>query len=152
MLAFANCIRSHGVPNFPDPSSNGRGGIAIQQSQRSGSGRSTEVNGVPVNGPAFQSAMRACRRYEPNGGRPSAAKAAQIRAQALATARCMRSHGVPNFPDPQFRTGPNGGFGISLGGAGVNRQSPAFQAAQRACGSIFGGAGPGGALKAARVG
>ncbi len=142
MLAFANCVRSHGVPNFPDPTNNRNGGIAIQQSDRAGSGPSTKVNGVPVNGPAFQSAMQACRKYLPNGGHPSAAKTAQMKAKALAMARCMRSHGVPNFPDPQFQTGPGGGFGVRLGGPGVNPNSPAFQTAQKACGSIFGGARP----------
>jgi hypothetical protein len=138
-LALAQCIRAHGVPNFPDPTSNGRGGVQIQQSQRSGSGPSTKVNGVPVNGPAFQKAMQACRRYLPNGGAPSPAQQAQIKAEALAMARCMRSHGVPNFPDPQFQNGPGGGFGIRLGGPGIDPNSPAFQAAQKACGSIFKG-------------
>ncbi len=146
-LAFANCVRSHGVPNFPDPSTGQGGGIQIQQSERSGSGPSTRVNGVPVSGPAFQSAMQACRQYLPNGGHPSAEKTAEIKAKALAMARCMRSHGVPNFPDPQFQTGPGGGFGIRLGGAGVDPSSPAFQAAQKACGGIFGGKGGGLSLK-----
>ena len=52
--------------------------------------------------------------------------------------RCMRSHGVPNFPDPKFPSG--GGVGIQLNGNGIDPNSPAFQAAQKACGSIFGGA------------
>jgi hypothetical protein len=141
-LALATCIRSHGVPNFPDPSNNGRGGLLIQQSQRSGSGSSMEVNGVLVSAPAFKAAMQACRKYLPNGGTPSPAKTAQLKAQALAMARCMRSHGVPSFPDPQFQTGPGRGFGIRLGGPGINPQSPAFQAAQSVCGPIF-GKGPG---------
>jgi hypothetical protein len=139
-VAFASCIRAHGVPNFPDPASTGQGGIQIQQSQRSGSGASTEVNGVPVNGPAFQTAMADCRHYLPNGGVPSAAQTAAMKAKAFAMSRCMRSHGVPNFPDPKFQTGPNGGVGIQVGGPGLDPQSPAFQAAQKDCGSIFGGA------------
>ena len=52
--------------------------------------------------------------------------------------RCMRSHGVPNFPDPKFQTGPSGGVGVRIGGAGLDPNSPAFQAAQKDCGSIFG--------------
>jgi hypothetical protein len=140
-VAFASCIRAHGVPNFPDPTGNGQGGVQIQQSQRSGSGPSTEVNGVPVNGPAFQAAMSDCRHYLPNGGVPTAAQTAAMKAKAFAMSRCMRSHGVPNFPDPKFQTGPNGGgVGIQIGGPGLDPQSPAFQAAQKACGSIFGGA------------
>jgi hypothetical protein len=139
-LEFAQCIRAHGVPNFPDPTSNGRGGIQIQQSDRSGSGPSTEVNGVAINGPAFQKAMQSCRSYLPNGGTPPPGALAKAKAQALAMSRCMRTHGVPNFPDPQFQTGPGGGFGVRIGGPGIDPRSPAFQAAQKACGSIFGGA------------
>jgi hypothetical protein len=133
-LAFAHCMRSHGVPNFPDPTSSGQVQLQIARSPNS-----TSVNGVEVNGPAFQSAMQACRAYLPNGGHPSAAKTAQVRAQALAMSRCMRSHGVPNFPDPQFSNG-GAGFGIRLNGSGLDPNSPAFQAAQKTCGSILGNA------------
>jgi hypothetical protein len=133
-LAFSRCMRSHGVPSFPDPTGGG-GGFRIQvQSGPSG----TSVDGVAVNGTTFQSAMQACRSYLPNGGHPTATQTAQAKAQALAMSRCMRSHGVPNFPDPQFTTGPGGGVGVRLGGPGIDPNSPAFQAAQKACGSIFG--------------
>jgi hypothetical protein len=136
-IRFAQCMRSHGVPNFPDPSSGSGGGLQIQQSQRSGSGPSLKVNGVSVSSPAFQSAMQTCQKELPNRGHLTAAQTAQARAQALAMSRCMRSHGVPNFPDPTFRTGPGGG-GIAIGihlspGSGIDPSSPAFQAAQRAC-------------------
>ena len=131
-LAFSQCMRSHGVSNFPDPPTSG-GQFDIQV-QRTPNG--TSVNGAEVNGAVFQSAMRACRSYLPNGGHPTAAQTAKAKAQALAMSRCMRSHGVPNFPDPQFQSG--GGIGVRISGAGINPNSPAFQAAQRACGSILG--------------
>jgi hypothetical protein len=133
-LAFSRCMRSHGVSNFPDPGGGG-GGLRLQVQKTP---NSTLVNGVEVNGPAFQSAMTACRSYLPNGGHPTAAQTAKARAQALAMSRCMRSHGVPNFPDPKF--GAGGGIGIQLNGNGIDPNSPAFKAAQKACGSIFGGA------------
>jgi hypothetical protein len=135
-LAFAKCMRSHGVSNFPDPT-NGELKLQVDKTPNS-----TSVNGVEVNGPAFQSAMQACHSYLPNGGHPSAAQTAKVKAQALAMSRCMRSHGVPNFPDPQFEAGPGGGVGIRIGGPGsrLNPNSPAFQTAQKACGRIFGGA------------
>jgi hypothetical protein len=132
-LAFAKCMRSHGVPNFPDSPTSGGGGFRLQiQSGPSG----TNVNGVAVNGPAFQSAMTACRSHLPNGGHPTGAQTAQARARALAMSRCMRSHGVPNFPDPQFGSG---GF-FRLNANGLDPNSPAFKAAAKACGSIFGAA------------
>jgi len=133
-LAFSRCMRSHGVSNFPDPTG---GELKLQVQRTPGS---TQVNGVEVNGPTFQKAMQACRSYLPSGGHPSAAQTAKVKAQALAMSRCMRSHGVPNFPDPQFQAAPGGGFGVKIGGPGVNPSSPAFQAAQKACGKIFGGA------------
>jgi hypothetical protein len=133
-LAFSKCMRSHGVSNFPDPT-NGKLDLQVQ-----GTPDSTSVNGVEVNGPVFQSAMQACRSDLPNGGHPTAAQTAKAKQQALAMSRCMRSHGVPNFPDPQFQNAPGGGFGVKIGGSGINFNSPAFQAAQKACGSIFGGA------------
>ena len=135
-LQFAQCMRAHGVSNFPD-SPSGTGGhidLRVQQTPNS-----TSVNGVEVNGPAFRSAMNACRSYLPNGGHPTAAQTAKAKAQALAMSQCMRSHGVPNFPDPHFGTTPNGGVGIDIGGSGINFNSPAFQNASKECGSIFGG-------------
>jgi hypothetical protein len=139
-IALANCMRANGVPNFPDPSSTSGGGIQIQQSARSGSGPSTEVNGVPVNGPAFQSAMQKCHSYLPNGGHPPPGGLAAARQKALKFAACMRSHGVPNFPDPRVSSGPGGGIGIRIGapGSGLDPNSPAFKSAQQACGTFIG--------------
>lgn len=144
-LAFAKCMRAHGVPNFPDPGGASGGGTGVKiQSQGPGPGaplsnQTVTVNGVPVSGPALQAAMRACQGKLPGGG-PSPQKIAQIRAQALAQARCMRAHGVPDFPDPTFRRGPGGRLGIAfaLGVSQAEADSPTFQAAQRICMKGFG--------------
>ena len=144
MVAFAKCMRSHGVPNFPDPGSNGSGGIQIQATQRAGSGASMSVNGVSVSAPAFQSAMRSCRPQLPNGGHPPPLSAAR-KAAMLQFSRCMRENGLPNFPDPTFGTG--GRVRLEVGpGASVNPNSPGFQRAQAACAKDRGGVfkGPGG--------
>jgi hypothetical protein len=138
MLAFAQCVRAHGVPNFPDSASRGGGGFEISASQRSGSGPSMSVNGVPISAPAFQAAMQACHSKLPNGGRPPAAATAAMRSKALRFARCMRQHGVTGFPDPQFGTGPFGGTEIKIQGSGIDPRSPAFQSAQTACAPIMG--------------
>lgn len=133
-LAYAQCMRAHGVPNFPDPGSNGRGGLLIQQSQRAGSGPSMKVNGVSVSAPAFQAAMRTCRSKLPNGGRPQPLSASQRQAM-LGFSHCMRAHGLTNFPDPTF--GADGSVGIRFSpGSGLNKGSPAFQSAQKACASF----------------
>jgi hypothetical protein len=57
--------------------------------------------------------------------------------QFLAFSKCMRTHGVSNFPDPS----PGGGIQISIG-SGLNPFSPAFKAAQSACGKLLPGGGP----------
>ena len=131
MIAYAKCMRSHGVPNFPDPGSNGNGGIQIQQSQRAGSGSSLSVNGVKVNGPAFQSAMQSCRSKLPNGGHPPPLSAAR-KAAMLQFSRCMRENGLPNFPDPVFGSGGQVQLRVGPQG-GLDPNSPAFQKAQAAC-------------------
>ena len=146
-IAFAACMRRSGVPNFPDPGSNGHGGLMIQARQRAGSGPQLSVNGTTISAPAFQAANLKCSKYLPNGGKPTAAETAQARAQALAMSRCMRSHGVPNFPDPTFGTGPGGGTVVRIGGPGIDPSSPAFQHAQNACGSLLGGPKGGGGFR-----
>lgn len=144
-LEFADCIRAHGVPNFPDPTSNGGGGLKIQQSATAGSGASLSVNGVPVKGPAFQAAQKACSKYLPAPRPISAAQVANLRKAALRLAACMRSHGVPNFPDPSVQAAPNGGIGVRIGiaagGGGPSPSSPAFQSAQKICGPLLQKAG-----------
>jgi hypothetical protein len=84
----------------------------------------------------------------PNGGQPpSPAQQAKMQAQALKFSACMRSHGVPKFPDPQFSSGR---ASLQIGRAnGIDPKSPIFQAAQKACQKNMPGAtstqsGPGG--------
>jgi len=126
---FAACMRAHGVPNFPDPNSQGE--IDISPSA-----------GLDPGSAAFRSAQGHCSALLPNGGRPSPQQEARMRAGALAFSACMRKHGVANFPDPTFL---DGGAQIRItGGSGGNLdpRSPVFQAAQRACrGKLVGAVG-----------
>jgi hypothetical protein len=142
-VAFSNCVRTHGVPNFPDLTGGSGGGLRIQQNQTSGSGSSMTVNGVPVSAPAFQAAQRVCQKYLPKPKPVTATQVSNIRAAALKMAQCMRTHGVPNFPDPTVQTSPGGGIGIRITGAGsgFNPNTPAFQKAQTECGGILKAAG-----------
>jgi hypothetical protein len=139
MVSFAKCMRAHGVPNFPDPGSNGNGGIQIQPTRRAGSGASMTVNGVSVSAPAFQTAMQSCRSELPNGGHPPPLSAARKQAM-LQFSRCMRIHGVPNFPDPTFGSGGRVQLLINPG-AGVDPNSPTFQQAQQSCAKYRAGGG-----------
>ena len=122
--AFAQCMRSHGVPSFPDPNSQGQFAF-------------TNGSGVDPNSSEFQSARSACQHLLPAG---SSLQQSQNQSQALKFAQCMRSHGVPNFPDPQTQGG-----GTFFGGGGINPSSPQFQNAMQACRSLLpAGAGGGG--------
>jgi hypothetical protein len=132
-LKLAACMRANGVPNFPDPDSQGE----IQGS------------GIDPGSPSFQTAQQKCAKYTPHGGQPpSPAQQAQAQAQALKYSACMRTHGEPSFPDPQFSSG--GGISIRIhagpgsGGSALDPGSPIFQAAQKACGSILPGKTGGG--------
>ena len=107
--AFASCMRSHGVPSFPDPDSSGR----------------FLLPGSVQNAPRFTSAAQACQHLLPNGLSNGAGGGSNT-SQAVKFAQCMRSHGVPNFPDPVA------GGGISIP-AGVDPNSPQFQSAVQAC-------------------
>ena len=62
--------------------------------------------------------------------------------QALAFSKCMRTHGVSNFPDP---VSSGNGIQLAIGSnSGVNPQSPAFESAQSTCRHLLPGGGPGG--------
>jgi hypothetical protein len=136
-VVFAKCMRAHGVPNFPDPGSNRSGGMVIQA--RAGTPQNVTVNGVSVNAPAFQSAMRSCRSKLPGGGAPPQLSARR-KAAILKFAQCMRAHGLTNFPDPTFAA--DGRIGLKVAAThGLDPSSPAFQRAQAACGPLQKGGG-----------
>jgi hypothetical protein len=122
--AYSACMRKNGVPNFPDPDSQGRFRITGGQTAN---GRKF---GLDPNSPQFKRAQQACRRLQPNGGKPDPGQVAKDQQQALKFSQCMRSHGVPKFPDPTFEAG--GGSLLKVG-KDVKPNSPAFKAAQKAC-------------------
>ena len=121
-LAYAGCMRSHGDPSFPDPelvNNAHEHGIAMGQ-------------GVDQSSAQYVSANKTCKHLLPNNGNgPTQGQLQQMMAQALKHTDCMRSHGVPNFPDPKESSG-----GISIGGPGLDPNSPQFQAAQNDCRSL----------------
>jgi hypothetical protein len=89
-------MRSHGVPNFPDPTVGGNG----VQFLGSGSGNNPQS-------PAFQSAQTSCQRLLPGGGPGSGPPSAQAHDQLLQIAECMRRHGISSFPDPKVGSPSN---------------------------------------------
>jgi hypothetical protein len=136
-LAFSKCMRANGVPNFPDPNPSGGG---------------FEVTGVTRSSPAFRAAQIRCQRYMALPGAAGSSvdspqQAAKAMAQLRTVAECMRAHGISDFPDPR----PTRPANLSLGEyteitdymglfllfpASINMQSPAWNQAAAACGSL----------------
>lgn len=126
---FSECMRGQGLPDFPDP--NGQGVIQF------GSG-----SGVDPSSPKFQAARKVCDKLLPNGGQPTPAQIAKAQQSALEHSACMRSHGIKDFPDPDF-TG--GGIRLSVGGppgSDLDPNSPLFRRAQAACQGFLAFKGP----------
>jgi hypothetical protein len=88
-VKFAECMRSNGISDFPDPGASGEftiDGIA------NGSSLDTST-------PAFTQAIGECKDLEPAGFMGSTRSPRQMQA-ALEFAQCIRANGVPDFPDP----------------------------------------------------
>ena len=112
-VRFSDCMRSHGVSNFPDP---GQPKDVLTKSE--------------VNSPGFIAAQNACVRLAPPPQPESAATQRARRAAGLAFARCVRSHGFPSFPDPT----PTGELSPEMvSAAGINLHQPAVLQAGYAC-------------------
>ena len=140
MVAYSQCMRSHGVPEFPEPT---EGHLLIHSSNHDG-----HATGIDPGSAQFQAAQKVCGKLLPEGGTPSPAQRAKMQESALKFSRCMRTHGVPNFPDPTF-SGGGARLTLKAGGAnGIDPESPQFRAAQKTCQSIApgprgkGGPGP----------
>ena len=119
--AFARCMRTHGVSGFPDP---------IVKTTANSASVSQVAPASLASSPHFKSANRACAHLEaaahgsgPHSGGPS-------KSVLLAFARCLRAHGISNFPDPsgQGQLSPT-----MLSAAGVNVHTQRFFDAGRSC-------------------
>ncbi len=116
-------MRSHGVTNFPDPTTQG-GGLRLVIGPKSG---------IDPNSPLFQHAQKACASFMPTRSEIAAevAKELQQRLPGLMSfAKCMRHRGVAQFPDPS----PQQGLTLAMvAAAGVNIRSPSVFADAQAC-------------------
>jgi hypothetical protein len=112
-LAFSNCMRTNGMPNFPDPQHFVGGNVKLTLHQ------------FGASSPQFQAAINACNYLLPtNGGSGSQEAAQQLRT------RRMRSHGVARFPDPTVQ----GELPVEMVQAeGIDVHSPAFLHAVQVC-------------------
>ncbi len=122
-MKFAQCMRAHGVPDFPDPVD---GGFHINNTNPG--------SDLDPSSPQFVTAYTACQALSPEGHAAGGTVDPQLQAKALAYAACIRSHGVPSYPDPVF---VGGSIRETVrAGSGADPNSPLFIAAQNACQSL----------------
>ena len=112
-VAYSHCMRSHGVPNYPDPPSGGQVPKADPQQ-------------LGVSSAQLQTAQRSCRHLYPGNGGALGASLRQCEETSncpqamvrramnsmLAFSRCMRAHGVLNWPDPTVDSQGRPGFNL----------------------------------------
>jgi hypothetical protein len=141
VVAYSHCIRSHGVPGFPDPPSSGQvpkgdaQQFGVSSSQLHAAERACQ-HLYPGNGGSFQQSIQQC---ELTGDCPQAV-VQQALTEMRNYARCIRSHGVPNWPDPT--TDSQGRPYFDVGRAGISHaytHSPLFESKDRICERQVGG-------------
>jgi hypothetical protein len=116
-LAFARCMRSHGIPGWPDPLSNG----GFDKSRLRQLGLSVSRVRALEEGP--------CNHLLNVGASQGYTITPADRTDYLHAAACMRSHGVPGFPDPTFK---NNGVQTNIP-ASINQDSAQFKSAAETC-------------------
>jgi hypothetical protein len=104
-------MRARGVPNFPDPQP-GASNAKFPSAQQLG-----------VAASRYQAAENACQHLLPAGldDQFPPAEVPLILSGMREFSQCMRSHGVPNWPDPA--AGSEGRPVFDLGRAGITRSA-----------------------------
>lgn len=118
---FATCMRDHGVANFPEPH------VSV-----SGSKTAVQVV-VPASdaaAPAFKAAQKACGSILPAPQNVSPAQQHAREQSLFAFAKCLRAHGIHNFPDPTSQ----GQLTLAMiNAAGIDLHAPDVLPAAKAC-------------------
>jgi len=115
-LAYARCMRAHGVPNYPDPTFTSNG-VTNHSPQ-----------GVDPNSPTYKAAEQDCAKYRPGPGSQSPQQEAQAKQDGTKLAQCMHSHGFPDFPEPN-----NQGVIVINPSDGIDTNSSKYQNAFNHC-------------------
>ncbi|GAA2080023.1 hypothetical protein GCM10009801_38040 [Streptomyces albiaxialis] len=124
-LAYSECMRKNGVPDFPDPKRGEDGGVQLQGVKPKG------------NEAGFEKAERACRDKQPQMGGGKGGK--PLDSQKVADwAECMRENGLKDFPDPEIN---GGAMELDFTGTDIRPQESAFQSARKKCQSKWPGGG-----------
>jgi hypothetical protein len=129
LLAYSRCMRAHGIKDFPDP--NSQGNLTVD----AGPGSDLDPNNSHYN-----AADKACKSLLP----PRQAPPAGVKDANLKYARCMRAHGISDFPDPQA----DGQLRIEAKpGSDLDPNNPQYKAANTACARYRPGGGAGSSVQ-----
>jgi hypothetical protein len=131
LLAFPHCMRSRGVPDFPDPQP-GTTNAKFPSAQQLG-----------VSSSAYQAADSACQHLLPAGidDQFPPAEVQQLLIGMRQFSQCMRSHGVPNWPDPSVDSEGRPVFDLSDHGfSRAEAHSPQLGAKEAECQNLLPGA------------
>ena len=138
-VAFSACMRSHGVPNYPDPDS-------------SGQLPKPDAHHLGVSSSQLRASQQACQHLLPNSGDAINASSVQqcmeaddcpkslvqqVLNEERIFAQCMRSHGVPNWPDPITDSQGRPVFAISISKDGFNPYSKPIWAKGNECSHVM---------------
>ncbi|HTW08585.1 MAG TPA: hypothetical protein VME46_13795 [Acidimicrobiales bacterium] len=131
LVEWANCMRSHGDPEQPDPTIDAQGGINIFIP--GGDDGAASLSNAVHNGTA------PCNQYLAAASAALRAGATDLtppnQAALLKFSQCMRANGVPNYPDP------GAGGTTNFNGTGIDPNSPFVQRATNVCGKKIGAPG-----------
>jgi hypothetical protein len=138
-VAYSACMRSHGVPNYPDPDS-------------SGQLPKPDAHHLGVSSTQLQATQQSCQHLLPNTGRAINAGSVQqcmeaddcpralvqqVLTEERSFAQCMRSRAVPNWPDPVTDSQGRPVFAISISKDGFNPYSKPIWAKGNQCSHLM---------------
>ena len=138
-VAYSACMRSHGVPNYPDPDSSGQlfkpdaHHLGVNSTQLQATQQTCQhllpITGRAINAGSVQQCMEAddCPR----------ALVQQVLTEERSFAQCMRSRGVPNWPDPVTDSQGRPVFAISISKEGFNPYSKPIWAKGNQCSHVM---------------
>jgi hypothetical protein len=120
-VGFAQCMRSHGVPRFPDP-------------QSASTAKFPAAQQLGVSTPQFETAQKDCQHLLPAGTDDEFPRT-EVRVLLIGMLRfsqCMRSHGIAEWPDPTVDSQGQPGFNL-IDLPNINADSPQATRAENSC-------------------
>jgi hypothetical protein len=115
-LTFTRCLRTHGEPTWPDPTSQGN----------------FNISQIDIRSPSYMRSFSDCAFLRPAGIKlqESAAQRTAASRELAKFAACMRSHGYPDFSTPGF------GKRVLHLSSGIDPTSQSFPSAMKRCGAV----------------